>query len=86
MELEAISEGNFRGKWKVCKMMTFKIFKMMEVEIKLQTLEESLYRRGNGSQIPNLEEGFTARWAERWQMQCLDITILISFCFKKNDM
>ena len=35
----------------------------MEVEIKLQTLEESLYHAGEMEVTPNLEEGFTARWA-----------------------
>jgi len=34
---------------------------MMEVEIKLQTLEESLYCAGEMEVTPNLEEVFTAR-------------------------
>lgn len=44
-----------------CKNDDFKIFKIMEVEIKLQALEGSVHSAGKRKVTPNLETEFTVR-------------------------
>lgn len=47
----------------------------MEVEIKLQTLGESVYYAGEMEVIPNLEKEFTVRQKSQGEWQTLSLNI-----------